>query len=341
MLQELKKLCSLPGVSGREDAVRDYILSVCRENCAEVKTDAMGNVLAFKKGAKAPREPIMLAAHMDEVGVIITNITDDGFLKFDFVGGIDRRVVLGKKVYIGDSLIPGVIGMKAFHLADKSEEDRIMKLKEMYIDIGAENKEEAASLVSLGDVGSFDGECVEFGESFIKAKAIDDRIGCCVMLTLMREVLPVDTWFAFTVQEEVGCRGANTAAYAIKPGVALILEGTTAADIPSQKGGEKVCIAGAGPVIPFMDGGAVYDRALFNELRELAEADSIPWQTKTLISGGTDAQAIQRSRAGVRTAAISAAVRYIHSPSSVACVKDFDSIIKLAQLFLRKRAEEA
>ncbi len=341
MLSELKKLCSLPGVSGREDAVRDFILTVCREYCDEVKTDTMGNVLAFKKGKKTPREPIMLAAHMDEVGVIITNITEDGYLKFDFVGGIDRRVVLGKKVYIGDSLIPGIIGMKAFHLADKSEEDRIMKVKEMYIDIGAESKEEASSLISLGDVGSFDGECVEFGDGFIKAKAIDDRIGCCIMLSLMREALPADIWFAFTVQEEVGCRGAVTAAYSVKPGVALILEGTTAADIPSQKGGEKVCIAGGGPVIPFMDGGAVYDRKLYNTLRSLADANFIPWQTKTLISGGTDAQAIQRSRAGVKTAAISAAVRYIHSPSSVACVKDFDNILKLARLFLQNCAEKS
>lgn len=334
MLKTLKELCALPGASGREDKVREYIIEKAQPYADEIKTDAMGNVLVFKKGLARPRSSVMLAAHMDEVGVIINDITEDGYLKFDFVGGIDRRVVIGKKVFVGENAVPGVMGIKAFHLVDKAEGDRIPKVKEMYIDIGAADKADAEAKISIGDVGCFDPTVVEFGDGRLKAKAIDDRIGCAVMLELIASELPVDTWFAFTVQEEVGCRGAFGAAFALKPEIALVIEGTTAADLPSQQGAAKVCIPGNGPVVPFMDGGAVYDRKLFERLRELAKENDIPWQTKTFISGGTDAQAIQRSRAGVRVAAISAALRYIHSPSSVGVIRDFDNMLKLAKLFL-------
>lgn len=334
MLKTLRELCALPGASGREDKVREYIIEKAAPFADEIRTDAMGNVLVFKKGKTQPTQSVMIAAHMDEVGVIINEITEDGYLKFDFVGGIDRRVIIGKKVFVGDNAIPGVMGIKAFHLVDKAEGDRIPKVKEMYIDIGAADRAEAESKVNIGDVGCFDPSVVEFGDGYLKAKAIDDRIGCAVMLELIASELPVDTWFAFTVQEEVGCRGAFGAAFALKPEIALVIEGTTAADLPSQHGAAKVCIPGNGPVVPFMDGGAIYDRKLFERLRDLAVANDIPWQTKTYISGGTDAQAIQRSRAGVRVAAISAALRYIHSPSSVGCIKDFDNMLRLAKLFL-------
>lgn len=339
MLNLLKELCALPGVSGREDKVREYIIAKTRPYADEIRCDAIGNVLVFKKGRVRPKQSVMLAAHMDEVGVIITEITEEGYLKFDFVGGIDRRVVIGKKVFVGEEGVPGVMGIKSFHLVEREESERIPRLKEMYIDIGADNREEAEKKVSPGDVGCFDPGVVEFGEGRLKAKALDDRIGCAVMLKLIEAELPVDTWFAFTVQEEVGCRGAFGAAFALKPEIALIIEGTTAADLPSQEGGAKVCIPGNGPVVPFMDGGTVYDRALYTHLRALAADNGIPSQTKTYISGGTDAQAIQRSRAGVRVAAISAALRNIHSPSSVGVINDFENMLKLAQLFLEDLKE--
>jgi endoglucanase len=332
MLETLRKLCTLPGPSGSEDAVREYILSEVKPYADEIVEDPMGNLLVTKKGARSPSKKLMFAAHMDEVGVIVTGITDDGYLKFDFVGGVDRRVTIGKKVYINNH--PGVIGMKAIHLMEDSERSQIPKLSAMYIDIGASGREEAEKLVSPGDTGVFDPGFVEFGSGMIKARAIDDRVGCAVMLKLIKEPLPVDATFAFTVQEEVGCRGANTAAFSVRPEIAIILEGTTAADMPSQKGTDKVCAPGKGPVIPFMDGGTVYNRALFDKLRSLAEANGIPWQTKTLISGGTDAQAIQRVAGGARVAAISAAVRYIHSPACVACLEDTENILRLARLFM-------
>ena len=340
MLDMLKTLCALPGVSGNEDAVRDYIRREAAPYADELRIDAMGNLIVFKKGLARPKGIVLLAAHMDEVGVIVTEITEKGFLRFAFVGGIDRRVVLGKRVFIGKNAVPGVIGLKPIHLTEDGEEEKVPPLKALYIDIGAQSREEAESLVSLGDFGSFDPTIVEFGDGWLKAKAIDDRVGCAAMLTLLKQELPVDTWFAFTVQEELGTRGAFGAAFSVKPDYALVLEGTTAADLPSQKGGAKVCIPGKGPVLPFMDGGAVYDRGLFERLKALAEANGIPWQTKTYISGGTDASALQKTAGGARVAAISAAVRYIHSPSSVACVRDLPHIPALARLFLDSLREE-
>ena len=334
MFELLKALCALPGVSGCEEKVAKFIKEKTAQYADDIIEDAIGNLLIFKKGARKPEKTLMLASHMDEVGVIVTAIGEDGYLKFDFVGGIDRRVVMGKRVYVGDKQIPGVIGLKAIHLTPQEERSTIPKLKDLTIDIGAMDRQEAEKLVSPGDTGIFDPFVTEFGNGFIKAKALDDRIGCAILLQLIRSEIAVDTWFAFTVQEEVGCRGAATAAYRISPDISLVVEGTTAADLPSQKGADKVCIPGRGPVLPFMDNGTVYDRQLFKQLGDLAEKNGIPWQTKTVISGGTDAQAIQKSRSGVRVAAVSAAVRYIHSPSSVACMQDIERIYRLLGLYL-------
>ena len=336
MKETLKTLCRLPGVSGREEAVRNYIREQVSPYAAEIREDAMGNLLVHVRG-KLPEEPgkrILLAAHMDEVGVIITDITAEGYLKFDFVGGVDRRVVIGKKVLVGDKAIPGVIGMKAIHQTSAAEREKVPALRELSIDIGISSKEEAEKLVSLGDVGTFDDGVTEFGNGYLKAKAIDDRVGCTILLELIRRGLPRDAWFAFTVQEEVGCRGSQTAAWQLSPDIALILEGTTAADLPSQSGGEKVCSPGKGPVIPFMDGGSIYDHGLFRRLTDIAGEKGITWQTKTKISGGTDASSIQRGGAGARVAAISAAVRNIHSPSCVFCLKDMQKMYDLAFAFL-------
>jgi endoglucanase len=272
----------------------------------------------------------MLAAHMDEVGLIVKRITDEGYLKFGCLGGIDRRVIIGKPVFLGNDRVPGVIGLKAVHLTTAEERKRIPKLDDLYIDIGAKDREEAETLTHVGDFAVFSDYITEYGSGMLKAKAIDDRIGCAVMIELLERDLPMDVTFAFTVQEEVGARGAFGAAFSVTPEIALILEGTTAADSPTTDVHRRVCAPGRGPVIPYMDGGSVYDRQLFELLRDLAEEHDIPWQTKEYVSGGTDAQAIQRTKTGVRVGAVSAAVRYLHSPSSVASIQDFDYIEALA-----------
>ena len=338
MLALTRTLCALSGVSSREEEVRSFIADTLRPHVTELRTDAMGNLIAFKEGRKHTGTKLLLDAHMDEVGVMVSGYTSDGFLRFSFVGGVDRRVVLGKRVYLGENRIPGVFGMKPVHLTTKEERKSIPKLEALYIDIGAKDEAEARAQVKLGDVGVFDGESLLFGDGFLKAKAIDDRVGCAVLLKLLEEDLPMDVVFVFTAQEEVGTRGAFGAAFSVAPETALVLETTTAADLPGVEGHRRVCAPGRGPVISYMDGGTIYDRGLFEDLRRLAEDNGIPWQTKEYIAGGNDARTIQRSRAGVRVAALSAAVRYLHAPASVGSLADFEDMLALTRLFVADQA---
>ncbi len=334
MIELMKELCALPGPSGCEDAVRAFVLKRVKPFADEIRTDAIGNVMVFRKGRKALDRPVALCAHMDEVGVIIKKITEDGMLKFGFVGGVDPRVVIGRPVRFGD--VPGVIGIKAVHLTTAAERRTMPKTKNLYIDIGATSRAAAEKLVSLGDYGVFDSAVVEFGDGLIKAKAIDDRVGCAALLRLLEDEPPVDTWFCFTVQEETGLRGAASMAFALDPGFAMVLEGTTAADLAEVKGADAVCRVRGGVVLPFMDGATIYDAALFELLRDACIRRGIPWQTKTRVAGGTDAGRIHRSRAGVRVCAAAAPVRYIHSPSSVAAKADCEAVLAAARAFLEE-----
>jgi len=340
MRSDLFELCRLNGVSGDEDRVREYIRLKAEPYADAMRTDALGNLIVFKKGRKPTGNKVLLAAHMDEVGLIVTKVTEDGFLKFDFVGGVDRRVAIGKPVVLGDACVPGIIGLKAIHLVNREEMSKVPKTDTLYIDIGAKNKEEALELVQPGTYGSFVGEPEEFGSGLIKAKAIDDRVGCAVMLSLLRQELPLDVTFAFTAQEEVGTRGAFGAAFSVTPEIGLVLETTTAANLPDVEDHRKVCVPGNGPVISYMDGATIYDRVLFEKLRDLAVKNRIPWQTKEYIAGGNDARTIQRSKKGVRVAAMSAAVRYLHAPVSVGSMEDFQNMERLTMLFLNDLAQE-
>lgn len=340
MLELLKELCRLNGVSGAEDPVRNFIQTQAQPYADSLRSDALGNLIVFKRGKKSTENKLLLAAHMDEVGVIVTRITEEGFLKFDFVGGVDRRVAIGKPVVLGENEIPGLIGLKAIHLVSREEEEKVPKTDALYIDIGAKDREEAEKLVPPGTYGSFVGPPQEFGQGFLKAKAIDDRIGCAIMLELLKEDLPLDVTFAFTAQEEVGTRGAFGTAFSVSPEVALVLETTTAADLPGVEGARRVCAPGKGPVISYMDGATIYDRDLFENLRRLAEEHGIPWQTKEYIAGGNDARTIQQSRSGVRVAALSAAVRYLHAPATVGSLADFENMWKLTRLFLADQAAQ-
>lgn len=334
MIELMKELCALPGPSGCEDAVRAFVLKRVNPFADEIRTDAIGNVMVFRKGRKALDRPVAVCAHMDEVGVIIKKITEDGMLKFGFVGGVDPRVVIGRPVRFGD--VPGVIGIKAVHLTTAAERRTMPKTKNLYIDIGATSRAAAEKLVSLGDYGVFDSAVVEFGDGLIKAKAIDDRVGCAALLRLLEDEPPVDTWFCFTVQEETGLRGAASMAFALDPGFAMVLEGTTAADLAEVEGADAVCRVRGGVVLPFMDGATIYDAALFELLRDACIRRGIPWQTKTRVAGGTDAGRIHRSRAGVRVCAAAAPVRYIHSPSSVAAKADCEAVLAAARAFLEE-----
>ena len=336
MLSIVKELCALDGVSSFEDAVRDYIKGRIAPYVDDMHEDIMGNLIVHKAGSAVPDGKVMFAAHMDEVGFIIKGITDEGYLRIGAVGGIDTRVIIGKRVRIGNDNVPGIIGIKAVHLVKEEERKTVPKLTDMYVDVGASDKESAEKLVSIGDYAVFDSEPLEFGRGLLKARAIDDRIGCAVMIKLIEEGPDVDAWYAFTVQEEVGTRGAGPAAYEVEPDIAIILEGTTAGDMPGTAPHRKVCGPGKGAVLPFMDSSAIYDKGVHSLLIKVAEENNIPWQHKEYVSGGTDAGTIQRTGSGVMVGAISAAVRYIHSPTCVASIEDFNSIYRLAYEFLKK-----
>ena len=336
MLETLRTLCSLDGVTGNEGPVREYIQNRVAPCADEITVDPMGNLIVFKKGKKTPSKRVMLAAHMDEVGVIVTDITDEGYLRFACAGGIDRRVLPGKEVYVGPQRVYGVIGSKPVHLLKDDERKRVPKVDEMYIDIGAKDKDAASKSVSPGDTGTFDPETVLFGDGFLKAKAIDDRVGCSALIKLIEGELPIDCWFVFTVQEEVGCRGVLGAAFRLEPDIAIILEGTTAADLPSVKGAKRICSPGKGVVIPFMDRGTIYDREFYRLATETAEKHGIRWQTKSYIAGGTDASAVQRSRGGAKVIGMAAAMRNIHSPACVAAVSDIEDLPRLAGALLEE-----
>lgn len=339
LLDTLKTLCALSGPSSYEGPVRDYLKARAKKAGAQCRVDGMGNLICVKKGAVPAPNKLMLCAHMDEVGLIVKRITEEGYIKFACVGGVDRRVLIGKPVFLGENRVPGVIGLKPIHLTTREERKKIPPLEQFCIDIGVKSREEAEALVRLGDFGVFSAEIVEFGDQMLKAKAIDDRVGCAVMIELLERDLPMDVTFAFTVQEEVGTRGAFGAAFSVKPELALVLEGTTAADSPTTAAHRRVCRSGNGPVVPYMDGATIYDREIYTLLGTLAEEHGIPWQTKEYVSGGTDAKAIQRSREGVRVGAVSVAVRYLHSPSSVASISDFAHMEALAWHFVQAVAQ--
>lgn len=336
MWQELKTLCALSGTSGMEDAVRAYILEQAQPHADKIETDAMGNIMVLRKGKniKPTGKTVMLAAHMDEVGVICKSITDEGMIKFGFVGGVDPRVTIGRRVLFGETR--GVIGIKAVHLTTAAERKTMPKAKDLYIDIGADSKSMAEKQVQLGDYGVFDSEIVTFGDGLLKAKAIDDRFGCAVLLKLLREQPPLDTWFCFTVQEEVGTRGATIVANRLKPQICLVLEGTTAADLAEVPPHKSVCCVRGGAVIPFMDRATIYDADLFALLRGIAQKQQIKWQTKHMVAGGTDAGILHKAGTGAKTAALAVPVRYIHSPSSVAAYEDMEGVLKLAHAFLEE-----
>lgn len=333
MTDMLKELCLLDGISGDEGMVREYIISRIGGK-AEITVDNLGNVIAFVKGKQTPKNKVMVSAHMDEVGMIVTYINADGTLKVSPVGGIDPRVVFGRRVKIGKECTCGVVGGKAVHNLSADERKKAVPFEKLTVDIGCDSKEEAEKLVSLGDSVRFVSDFTEYGNGYIKGKAIDDRAGCAVMLRLIDEGVLYDTYFTFVVQEEIGLRGAACAAYTVAPDYAVVLEATTAADIPSASGADRVCELGKGPVISFMDRHTIYDKELYRLAFDLAKENGLPCQTKTRVAGGNDAGAIHTSGGGVRTCAVSLPCRYLHSPSCVIKREDLEYTYTLTKLIL-------
>lgn len=336
MFERLRELCLINGTSGDEARVREYIKAGITAD--EVFVDNLGNLIVFKKGRKTPKNKIMFAAHMDEVGFMITDITADGFLRFDAVGGIDPSVVIGRTLQL-ESGACGVVGTKAFHQQSADERKEFPDIGELLLDIGVSSAEEAEKLAKRGDNAYFFSDFFEFGDGYVRGKAIDDRAGCLIMMDMINSDLECDAWFVFTVQEEVGTRGARAAAFTVAPDIAFVLETTTACDIAGVSGAKKVCKLGKGAVVSYMDRGTVYDRRLYSLAFDTAKSENIPVQTKTLVAGGNDSGAIHVSAGGVQTCAISVPCRYLHSPSCVIKMSDFYAVKSLAEKMLSAAAE--
>lgn len=326
----LKKLCCAPGISGDEKEIRDIIINEIKDSADEYRVDPMGNILAFKKGRNKAEVKTLLSAHMDEVGFIVTDITSDGALKVEEVGGIDRRVIPGKQVTVGKNRVNGVFGIKPTHLLKPDEKDKIPKLDNMYIDIGAKDKEEAEKFVQPGDSVIFNSPFI-CDENRIIAKALDDRIGCLVLIDILKSDIEYDLYFSFVVQEEVGLRGAKAAAYTIDPQAAIVVEATTAADTAHTEEEKQVCKMGEGAVISFMDRRTIYDKEYYKAAFDVAKQSNVKIQPKKAVAGGNDAGVIHSSRGGVRTLAVSFPCRYIHSSASIIAVSDYKAVYTVAR----------
>lgn len=323
----LERLCQCDGPSGNEDAVREMVLSEIAGYC-DARVDRMGNIIAFKKGRKPAAKRVMLDAHMDEVGVIVTGITESGLLRFEAIGGIEVEALISKRVRFQKAV--GVIGMKPIHQSTSQERESMPSPDALYIDIGAENKKDAQNYVRPGEIGAFMGGFQKLSDHAFKAKAIDDRVGCAVLITLLQQESEYDFYATFTVGEELGCRGAKTAAFTVAPEFAVVLEATTAADLHGVPEEHGVCQGKKGAVVSFMDRATQYDRELFELALQTAKEKQIAVQTKRAVAGGNNAGAISLSGNGVRTVALSLPCRYLHSASSVAFYDDVQALADLA-----------
>lgn len=333
MIELVKELSLINGVSGMEDDVADAIIKKLEGKC-ELKRDNAGNVIAFKKGKKTPKNKIMLSSHMDEVGFIITYIEDNGFIRFQTCGGIDPRVVVGRNITVGKNKINGVIGTKAMHMKSADERDKTFEFKDLHIDIGAKDKAEAEKYVKLGDRATFCGEFTEFGNDLIKCKALDDRAGCAILINLIENYDEYDVHYVFTVQEETGCVGGRVAANAINPDIAVIVETTPAGDIPGTSEDKMMCKLGKGPVIYFKDKTTIFDHQLYDLFMDKATEFNIPHQPKAGVTGTNEAKFIQVANAGVKVAAVSTPCRYLHSASCTLKKEDLQNTYELLNKML-------
>ncbi|MHB0856328.1 MAG: M42 family metallopeptidase [Anaerolineae bacterium] len=335
----LKQLSEARGVSGNEGEVRDLILEAVKDRIDSHHVDALGNLICVKRASGGggerpwPRR-VMLAAHMDEVGLVVTGINGDGTLRFERVGGIDERVLLSKQVLVGEKGVPGIIGFRPIHLISQAERQKTADISKAAIDIGAKDRAGAERLVQLGDYCTFRTSyevLSEDGLRTVKGKALDDRAGCAMLIDLLADTYAFDLVAVFTTQEEVGLRGATVAAYAVKPDIALVLEGTVCDDLPKKEDVSPVTELGRGPAITRMDRSLIADRRLVRLLTGTAERLGIPYQYKRAVAGGTDGGAIHLAGEGVPTGVVAVPCRYIHAPVSLMSLSDLDHATRLVR----------
>lgn len=343
MKELLKELSLAFGPSGCEDGVREIIKGYLTENMpkdSRLFEDKSGGVYLHISNPDKPK--LMICAHMDEVGFMVTHIEENGLLRFGCVGGIDPIVLTAKRV-VSESGHKGSIIAKPVHLLSEGEKDKRPKVENMMIDIGANNREEAKNMTFVGEFFTFDSDYVEYGEGFVKCKALDDRLGCAIMCKVISDIkngdlnCQYDLYFAFTCREEVGFSGALGATEIIKPDYAVVIESKAVADVFGVSDQKKVCVLGDGAIVSFADLGTIYDRDFTRHVMALCETKEIKYQVHRVISGGNDSRHIQTNAGGCRVALLSAASRYIHSPADVVHYNDLDAIYKALKEVIANR----
>lgn len=334
LVDVLERLSDACGVAGREDAVRHLMKELLKPHVDEIKEDKLGNVIGIKRGREgAPK--VMLAAHMDEIGLMVKNITKEGFIQFAKIGGINDRILVAQKVIIHTEKGPitGIIGSKPPHILKEEEKKKVIEERDLFIDIGASRKEEAKKMgVRVGDPISFDIKFARAGNNIVIGKAFDDRVGCAALIEIMRKLPKVDSTVhaVGTIQEEVGLRGATIAAFQLYPDVGIAIDVTIAGDVPGVKEVEAPIKMRKGPSLTVADRGLITHPKVLRLLIEAAEESKIPYQLETGLPGSTDAARISLTRGGVPSGTISIPTRYIHSPAGILSLTDVENAVKLA-----------
>jgi putative aminopeptidase FrvX len=335
MNELLKNLTEAVGVASYENEVRLLILDLIKKHVDEWHVDAIGNIIALKKGTGASDLRVLVDAHMDEVGLMITGYDTNGTLKFETVGGFNDRTLLGKVVQIGSQKITGVIGARPIHLLTGSQRDSVVKKDTMRIDIGAKNKDAASGKVKVGELAAFVTEYEEVGSCAI-GKSFDDRAGCAALVELLKgKPYPFDLYASFSVQEEVGLRGAAVVGYSVDPDAAIVLECTPAYDLPTKDDTSPNVALGKGPSIYVMDGVTIQDPRVVSHITRTAVSKNIPFQIRKPGGGGTNTASIQRSQSGIPAATIAVPGRHAHTPTMMINLEDYANVVKLADAALR------
>lgn len=336
----LEKLSNACGVVGREEEVRVLMHKFLKPCVDRVAEDRLGNVIGVKEGAKnAPR--VMLAGHMDEIGLMVKMISKEGYVQFAKMGGIDDRVLLAQKVMVHTEKgsFHGIIGSKPPHIQKEDERKRVIPYDELFIDIGASSQEEAKKMgVRIGDTVEFDVKFASMNKDIVIGKALDDRVGCAAMIEVLKRLPKTEcTVYAVgTVQEEVGCRGATTSAFGIYPDVGLALDVTVAGDIPGVKENEAPSKLKKGPSLLISDALHISHPKVLRLLTEVAEENKIPYQLETGLAGGTDAGRMSLAKEGVPSCSICIPTRYIHSATSLLSLSDVENTVKLVVAAIKR-----
>ncbi|MCW3982671.1 MAG: M42 family metallopeptidase [Candidatus Bathyarchaeota archaeon] len=343
MNQNLEKLSNACGVTGRENQVCDLMAEMLKPYADEIKIDRMENVIAIKKG-KPSGLKIMLAAHMDEVGLMVKTINKEGFLQFSKMGGIDDRILPAQKVRVfsKNTCYPGVIGSKPPHIQKEEDRKKILNYDDLFIDVGAANKEEVTKMgIAVGDPVAFDVTYTKMGSDVVMGKAFDNRAGCATMIEIMRLLKKTDcTVYAVgTVQEEVGLRGAATAAFGVDPDLAIVLDVTIAGDVPGVREFDTTVKMGKGPALTISDSGLITHPKILRWFRDTAEEEKIAVQLESGLMGSTDAARISITRQGIPSGTISIPTRYIHSPVGMLSLSDIENSAKLAAAAIHKASK--